>query len=84
MTARIVEYLVRRGAQRPASMKTLLGSIAALFQPKLDDVQVEGVAELLLACLFGMGNREFTHPRLDEAQTAAVVAHLLLGAAARA
>ena len=64
--------------------RELFRVLARLLQPKLDDVQVEGVAELLLACLFGMGNREFTHPRLDEAQTAAVVAHLLLGAAARA
>lgn len=45
--SRIVEYLVRRGAQRPASMKTLLGSIAALFQPKLDEAAAKALADQL-------------------------------------
>ena len=43
----ILAYLVRRGAQRPASTKTLSTSIGALFQPKLDDPEVQGLlAEL--------------------------------------
>jgi len=58
--------------------RELFRVLAQLLQPGLDEAEAEGVAELLLACLFGMGNREFTHPRLDEAQTAAVVARLLL------
>ncbi len=37
----ILAYLVRRGAQRPASTKTLSTSIGALFQPKLDDAEVQ-------------------------------------------
>lgn len=45
--SRIFEYLVRRGAQRPASMKTLLGSIAALFQPKLDEAAAKALADQL-------------------------------------
>lgn len=55
-------------------------TLARLLQPDLDDVEVEGVAELLLACLFGMGNRVLTHPRLDEGRTAAIVARLFLEA----
>lgn len=47
--SRIVEYLLRRGAQRPASMKTLLGSIAALFQPKLDAASAKALADQLRA-----------------------------------
>jgi PIN domain len=39
--SRILEYLVRRGAQRPASWKTLVGSAAALFQPKLPEQECE-------------------------------------------
>ncbi len=35
--SRIVEYLARRGKQRPGSYKTLLGTTAALFQPRLSD-----------------------------------------------
>jgi PIN domain len=30
-------YLVHRGKQRPASVKTLIGSISALFTPRLDE-----------------------------------------------
>lgn len=45
--SRILEYLVRRGEQRPASMKTLLGSIAALFEPKLGEEECQGMAETL-------------------------------------
>lgn len=47
--SRIVEYLVRRGRQRPATMKTLLGSIAALFQPKLDEAEAIGLVGQLAA-----------------------------------
>ena len=36
----ILAYLLKRGAQRPASIKTLTGSVSALFQPKLDDAEV--------------------------------------------
>lgn len=58
--------------------RELFRTLARLLQPDLDDIEIEGAAELLLACLFGMGNREFTQPRLDEHQTAAIVAKLIL------
>jgi hypothetical protein len=45
--SRIVEYLIQRGSQRPASMKTLLGSTVALFQPKLDEASAAGLLEKL-------------------------------------
>ena len=49
----ILAYLVKRGAQRPASMKTLSTSIAALFQPKLDEPEVQSLlAELQRNGLF--------------------------------
>jgi TetR/AcrR family transcriptional repressor of uid operon len=51
--------------------------LARLIQPNLDSIEVEGAAELLLACLFGMGNRQFTNPRLNESQTAAIVTRLI-------
>ena len=47
--SRIVEYLVRRGPQRPATMKTLLGSAAALFNPKLEEAAVASLVEQLRA-----------------------------------
>jgi hypothetical protein len=43
----IMEYLIRRGAQRPATMKTLRGSVASLFQPKLDDEDAAALVEQL-------------------------------------
>ncbi len=47
--SRVMEYLLRRGPQRPASHKTLLGSIAALFNPKLTDVEAQALANQLRA-----------------------------------
>ncbi len=47
--SRIVEYLLSRGSQRPASVKTLLGSVAALFQPKLTEAEALALAEQLRA-----------------------------------
>jgi hypothetical protein len=45
--SRIVEYLMRRGTQRPATMKTLLGSTAALFQPRLAQTEAADLIETL-------------------------------------
>jgi hypothetical protein len=45
--SRIIEYLMRRGKQRPASMKTLVGSAAALFQPRLEQAEVLALLEKL-------------------------------------
>jgi hypothetical protein len=47
--SRIVEYLVRRGKQRPATMKTLLGSVAALFNPKLAEPETADLVAQLQA-----------------------------------
>ena len=40
----ILANLVKRGPQRPASLKTLAGSVSSLFQPRLGEADV---AELL-------------------------------------
>lgn len=56
----IIEYLVRRGAQRPATMKTLVGSIAAQFQPKLQ----ESTAKTLAARLEALGVFELVGTKL--------------------
>jgi hypothetical protein len=45
--SRILEYLVRRGAQRPGSWKTLVGSTAALFLPKLTEAEASRLLEIL-------------------------------------
>lgn len=43
----MIEYLMRRGKQRPASTKTLIGSAAALFQPRLEQAEVVALLEKL-------------------------------------
>lgn len=45
----IIEYLVRRGRQRPATMKTLQGSVSALFQPKLGSEETSSLLQELQA-----------------------------------
>ncbi len=47
----ILAYLVKRGEQRPATIKTLTGSVSALFQPKLGEAEVA----TLLRELQGLG-----------------------------
>lgn len=44
---RILEYLVQRGKQRPAKMKTLIGSVASLFNPKLGSEEAARLVEQL-------------------------------------
>jgi len=45
--SRAIEYLLHRGPQRPASVKTLKGSISALFEPKLDESEVLALVGIL-------------------------------------
>lgn len=45
----VLAYLVSRGSQRPASMKTLVGSISALFNPRLDALTTKGLIDELEA-----------------------------------
>lgn len=40
-------YLVQRGKQRPAKLKTLIGSISALFTPRLDDANTQRLLDEL-------------------------------------
>lgn len=43
--------------------RALMRDLASLLKSGLSEAEIEGIAEILLACLFGMGNREFTAPR---------------------
>jgi hypothetical protein len=45
----ILAYLLKRGEQRPASIKTLSGSVSALFQPKLEEAEVTALLDQLQA-----------------------------------
>lgn len=58
--------------------RDLFKELARILRSDIDQAEIEGFAELLLACLFGMGNREFTGPHLCERETAKIVTGLLL------
>jgi TetR/AcrR family transcriptional regulator, repressor for uid operon len=58
--------------------RELFRILAKILRPDMGEAEIEGVSEILLACLFGMGNRDFTQPHLCEQATAAVVAKLIL------
>ena len=58
--------------------KETFADLAKLAHPALSGDELQGVAELLLACMFGLGHRELTRPQLDEATTAKVTAQLTL------
>lgn len=63
-----------------SEFRDLFRLLARIVRPDMDAIEVEGVAELLLACFFGLGNREFTGPSLDESTTADVVTKLVFAA----
>lgn len=52
--------------------------LARLIEPSLDDCVVEGVAELMVACMFGMANRDFTRPSLSGKDAAIAVTQLIM------
>jgi TetR/AcrR family transcriptional repressor of uid operon len=58
--------------------RDLFRDLVHILRSDMDETEIEGFTELLIACLFGMGNREFTQPHLCEKDTAAVVTKLLL------
>jgi hypothetical protein len=45
----VIENLIRRGKQRPASLKTLRGSVAALFHPALSETETASLLADLMA-----------------------------------
>ena len=62
----IIAYLVKRGAQRPASVKTLTTSVAALFQPKLGEHEVQTLlAELQRNGVFIIDRNKITYALPD-------------------
>lgn len=62
----ILAYLVKRGPQRPASVKTLTGSVSSLFQPKLGDDEVAALlAELQRNGVFVLNGNKVTYSLPD-------------------
>ncbi|CAN5163202.1 hypothetical protein BH10PSE13_BH10PSE13_02280 [soil metagenome] len=82
--------ILAEGHRNPAVARAVSGfcvqyreifiELARLVRPSLSQEYLEGAGELLLACMFGIGHRELSHPRLDEKTTAVVVSKLVLNA----
>lgn len=70
----VAEVVAGIGAQ----FRGLLRDLVRIMRPNMEDAEIEGIAELLIACLFGMGNRDFTAPQLGEQETATIVTRLIL------
>lgn len=61
-----IEYLVRRGSQRPTKMKTLQGSVSALFNPRLSDAETAGLlAELQTQGVFRIDGTKLIYGLAD-------------------
>lgn len=55
-----------------------LRRIVDIANPALDEQQVRAAEEMLLACLFGLGHRSLSRPRLSKEETAIRVGQMML------
>ena len=61
-----IEYLVRRGSQRPTKLKTLHGSVSALFNPRLSDAETAALlAELQTPGVFHVDGSKLVYGLAD-------------------
>ena len=61
-----IEYLVRRGSQRPTKLKTLHGSVSALFNPRLSDAETAALlAELQTQGVFHVDGSKLVYGLAD-------------------
>jgi TetR/AcrR family transcriptional regulator, repressor for uid operon len=58
--------------------RQVCSELSLFIRPSLSGDELEGAAELLLASIFGIGHRELSKPRVDEATTARVAASLIV------
>lgn len=60
--------------------RSILGRLACIANPDMGKVQREAAEELLLACLFGLGQRSLSKPSLSEERTADAVSLMMMAA----
>ncbi|WCT74202.1 TetR/AcrR family transcriptional regulator [Sphingomonas naphthae] len=60
--------------------RRMLRDIAGAAHPGLSDAGLDASEELLLACMFGLGHRSLSEPRLSPGETARQTGRMLLGA----
>lgn len=63
-----------------ARLRGFLREFACAANPKLDGEALDGATELLLGCLFGLGHRSISMPKLDAARTADLSARMIVAA----
>ncbi|MBB3980524.1 TetR/AcrR family transcriptional repressor of uid operon [Sphingobium fontiphilum] len=61
-------------------LRSYLRGFALAANPSLAGDQLEGAAELMLGCMFGLGHRRLAMPRLDASQTAEQSARMMVAA----
>lgn len=54
--------------------------LVQLINPDLSDIHLNAAEELLLACMFGLGHRNLSSPRLGAPETAALTARMIIDA----
>ena len=60
--------------------RVILRDLACKANDKLSEVDAEAAEELLLSCMFGLGHRELSRPKLDIEITARKTTHMILAA----
>lgn len=60
--------------------RAVLRELAVLANPGLTPKELDGAEELLLACMFGLGHRNLSQPRLGGPETAELATQLILRA----
>jgi TetR/AcrR family transcriptional repressor of uid operon len=58
--------------------RELLREFACIANPKLSGAALDGAEEMILACLFGLGHRTLSMPKLDVAHTASQSARIIV------
>ncbi|HJT39899.1 MAG TPA: helix-turn-helix domain-containing protein [Sphingobium sp.] len=60
--------------------RRLIRDFACLANPRLSGEALDAAEEMILACLFGLGHRSLSRPRLDADRTAAGAARMIVAA----
>lgn len=63
-----------------AGFRTVVRDLACVANPVLSADALDGAEELVLACMFGLGHRTLSCPRLSETETAEVTGRMILAA----
>lgn len=61
-----------------SNYRRVFRDLACLINPQLGTIDLDAAEELLLACMFGLGHRNLSGPRLGVEETAALTARMIV------